>query len=130
MAQNSVILRTSFRYSLLLTLFSCVAVAVNGQAGGGVDSTGTGGQHAISGRLVFPSGQRADARLKVKLESSGNGELFVLADGNGTFTFRGLREGSYNVVVEVGNFFETASETIYRETTITDLRTDITIGPH
>ena len=129
MAQNSVILRTSFRYSLLLTLLSCVAVAVNGQAGGGVDTTGTGGQHSISGRLVFPSGQRADTRLKVRLESSGNGELFVLADGNGTFTFRGLRAGSYTVVVEGGDFFETARETLYIEPTITDRRTNMTVGP-
>jgi Flp pilus assembly protein TadD len=129
MAQNSLILRTSYRYLLLLTLLFCLALAANGQAGGGVDTTGTGGQHSINGRLVFPSGQRADARLKVRLESSGNGELFVLADGNGTFAFRALRAGSYTVVVEGGDFFETARETLYIEPTITDRRTNMTIGP-
>ena len=121
MAQNSSILSTTYRYLLPLTLFFCLAIVANGQAGGGVDTTGTGGQHAISGRLVFPSGQRADTRLKVRLESSGNGELFVFAD-NGSFTFRGLRAGTYTVVVEGGNFFETARETLYIEPTITDRR--------
>src|SRR5688572_9448854 len=128
MAQNSSILSTTYRYSLPLTLLFCLAIVANGQAGGGVDTTGTGGQHAISGRLVFPSGQRADTTLKVKLESSGNGELFVFAD-NGSFTFRGLRAGSYTVVVEGGDFFETARETLYIEPTITDRRTNMTVGP-
>ena len=128
MAQNSSILSTTYRYLLPLTLFFCLAIVANGQAGGGVDTTGTGGQHAISGRLVFPSGQRPDTKLKVRLESSGNGELFVFAD-NGSFTFRGLRAGTYTVVVEGGNFFETARETLYIEPTITDRRTNMTVGP-
>jgi Flp pilus assembly protein TadD len=127
MAQNRS-KRNSFRYSLLLTLLFCLTVAANGQGGGGVDTTGTGGQHAINGRLVFPSGQRADTRLKVRLESSGNGELFVLAD-NGSFAFRGLRSGSYTVVVEGGDYFETARETLYIEPTITDRRSNISVGP-
>lgn len=128
MAQNSSILRTTYRYSLLLTVLFCLAVAANGQAGAGVDTTGTGGQHAISGRLVFPSGQRADTRVKVRLESSGNGELFVFAD-NGSFAFRGLRSGTYTVVVEGGDYFETARETLYIEPTITDRRTNMVVGP-
>lgn len=129
MAQNPLNICSSSRYPLLLILLVSLAVVAHGQAGGGVDTTGTGGQHSISGRLVFPSGQRADARLKVRLESSGNGELNVLADGNGTFTFRGLRAGSYTVVVEGGDFFETARETLYIEPTITDRRTNVSVGP-
>lgn len=129
MAQNQINRRISCHYPFVLLMLLSLAVVANGQAGGGVDTTGTGGQHAISGRLVFPSGQRADTRLKIRLESSGNGELNVLADGNGTFTFRGLRSGSYTVVVEGGDFFETARETLYIEPTITDRRTNVAVGP-
>lgn len=129
MAQNSLILRNSCRYSLLFTFLLSLCVVAFGQAGGGVDTTGTGGNHTISGRLVFPSGQRADTRLKIRLESSGNGELNVFADANGTFTFRGLRAGSYTVVVEGGDFFEVARETLYIEPTITDRRTNLAVGP-
>ena len=129
MAQTQTNRHVSYRFPILLTLLFSVSVVANGQAGGGIDSVGTGGRHSISGRLIFPSGQRADARPKVRLESSGNGELTVLADSNGNFTFRSLRPGSYTVVVEGGDFFETARETLYIEPTITDARTNVAIGP-
>jgi len=129
MSQNQLNLRTSLRYPLFLTLLLSLSIAAHAQAGGGVDTTGTGGRHSISGRIMFPSGQRADSRLKVRLESSGNGDLNVLADGNGTFMFRGLTAGSYTVVVEGGDYFETARETLYIEPTLTDPRSNVAIGP-
>jgi len=131
MSQNQFKLRASCRYPLLLTLLFCMSIVGHAQGGGGagVDSTGTGGRHSISGRIMFPSGQRADSRLKVRLESSGNGDLNVLADGNGTFMFRGLTAGSYTVVVEGGDYFETARETLYIEPTLTDPRSNVAIGP-
>jgi len=130
MSQNQFKLRASCRYPLLLTLLFCMSIVGHAQGGGGagVDSTGTGGRHSISGRIMFPSGQRADSRLKVRLESSGNGDLNVLADGNGTFMFRGLTAGSYTVVVEGGDYFETARETLYIEPTLTDPRSNVAIG--
>ena len=100
-----------FSISLLL-LSSIVALA---QAGGGIDSTGTGGRHSITGRLVFPSGQRADSQLKVRLESTGQGELSVFSDVNGNFTFRSLIAGNYTVVIEGGEYFETVREGVFIE---------------
>lgn len=129
MAQNQINLPTLYRFPILLTLLLSMIVVAHGQGGAGVDTTGTGGRHSITGRLVFPSGQRSDARPKVRLESSGNGELTVLADGNGHFSFKSLRPGSYTVVVEGGDFFETARETLYIEPTITDARSNVAIGP-
>jgi tetratricopeptide (TPR) repeat protein len=85
------------------------------QGGGGVDSTGTGGKHAIQGSIYFPSGRRADLRVKVRLQNLNSGELFVLADSNGTFSFRSLAPGSYTVIVEGGDEYETARETVYIE---------------
>lgn len=127
MAQNQINIRAS--YPLLLTLVFSFAVAANGQGGAGIDTVGTGGRHSISGRVIFPSGQRADTRLKVRLESSGQGDLTVLADGNGNFMFRSLRSGSYTVIIEGGDFFEEARETLYIEPTITDARTNVSVGP-
>jgi Tfp pilus assembly protein PilF len=129
MAQNQINLPVFHRFPTLLTLLLALAVIANGQAGGGVDSTGTGGRHSISGRLVFPSGQRADARLKVKLESQTNGDLTVLADGNGSFMFRSLQAGSYTVVVDGGDFFETVRESIYIDPPVVDPRTNVSVGP-
>lgn len=90
----------------------CVA---NAQAGGGVESSGTGGRHMINGRVVFPSGQRSDARLKVRLESSGYGDLSVFSDMNGNFSFQSLKAGNYTVVIEGGDFYENVRENVFIE---------------
>lgn len=64
---------------------------------------------------MAPSGQRADLRLKVRLESSGFGDLSVLSDMNGNFSFRSLVPGRYTVVIEGGDFFETVRESVFIE---------------
>jgi tetratricopeptide (TPR) repeat protein len=100
--------------SLIVCLVLSVAVTAHAQAGG-TDMTGTGGRHTISGRLIFPSGQRADVRLKVRLESFGSGDLTVISDINGNFSFRSLKPGSYTVVIEGGESFESERETVFIE---------------
>ena len=84
--------------------------------GGGVDPTGTGGQHSIRGRIYFPSGRRSDLRVIVRLHSYNSGELSVLSDANGSFGFTGLIPGSYTVIVDGGDDYETVRETVYIET--------------
>jgi len=122
MAQKLFSLRLVFRYSILCALVLFLPLCAHAQSGGGVDLTGTGGLHSIAGRLVFPSGQRADLRLKIILESSGQGDLTVLSDANGSFAFRSLMAGNYVVVVEGGEFFETVRETVYIEPTTPSTR--------
>ena len=113
MAHHHISLRLFSCYSLLVTFLLLCVVAAQAQSGGGVDMTGTGGRHSISGRVVFPSGQRADLQLKVRLESPGVGDLTVLSDVNGRFSFRSLRAGNYTVIVEGGEFFETVRENVF-----------------
>ena len=113
------------RLFLLLIAAWCFACAstVYAQAGA-TDPTGTGGRHSIKGRLVFPSGQRADIRLKVRLESFGSGDLTVISDVNGNFGFQSLRPGSYIVVIDGGEHFESERETVLVESgTVTGRRT-------
>ena len=86
--------------------------SIHAQSGGGIDVTGTNGKHSISGRIYFPSGRSADARLKVRLESPNTGGLSVLADANGHFSFRGLSPGRYDIIVE-GDDYETARDYVY-----------------
>src|SRR5688500_1724059 len=113
MAQNHINFRLFYCYSILATLLVLAPIVATAQSGGGVDSTGTGGRHTISGRLIFPSGQRADLRLKIRLESPGVGDLSVLSDGNGNFTFQSLRPGNYSVIVDGGEQFDTVRENIF-----------------
>lgn len=103
---------------ILILLFLVSPPALRAQ--GGTDTTGTGGRHTIQGRLYFPSGRRADALMRVKLQSSNTGDLVVMADINGNFAFKGLSPGSYTIVVDGGDEFETARESVYIDT---DVRT-------
>ncbi|HET7114320.1 MAG TPA: tetratricopeptide repeat protein [Pyrinomonadaceae bacterium] len=129
MAQNHTTLQLFYRGSVLGLLLLSLAVVAQAQTGGGIDNVGTGGRNTLTGRLVFPSGQRADTRLKIKLESNGNGDVVVLADVNGNFAFRALQGGSYTVVVDGGDYYETVRESVYLDPPIVDPRTNTAIGP-
>ena len=109
----------------LLSALCCGGVA---RAQSGNEDTGTGGRHTIQGRVVFPSGRRADTRLKVRLQSSQSGELSVYTDSNGAFSFRSLEAGSYTVIIEGGDDFETTRESIYIEPDINSMVRGVT-GP-
>src|SRR6185436_18069031 len=108
--------------NLLLLLVVSAVPSVIAQSGGGVDQTGTGGRHSIQGRIYFPSGRRSDVRVKVKLENFQSGELSVLSDPNGSFSFKGLDPGSYIVVVDAGEEYEIQREPVYIDTDGTNTR--------
>jgi tetratricopeptide (TPR) repeat protein len=110
-------------FALLLAALSASAA----RAQIGVDDTGTGGKHVIQGRIVFPSGRRADTRLKVRLQTQSSGELSVYTDANGYFGFRSLESGSYTVIIEGGNDFETVRESIYIETDVNSMVRGVTL---
>jgi Flp pilus assembly protein TadD len=113
MAQNHFSTTLFYRYSVLLTLLLFSSVIAQAQSG--VDMTGTGGRHSISGRLIFPSGQRVNSQVKIRLEAAGEGDLTVLSDLNGNFSFRSLIAGNYTIVVDGGEFFETVRERVFIE---------------
>ncbi|MDT5061950.1 MAG: hypothetical protein QOH63_2409 [Acidobacteriota bacterium] len=98
-----------FAASILIVPFAVTYA----QGGGGTDSMGTGGRHTIQGRIFFPSGRNADLRAKVKLEGINTGGLYVLADPDGGFRFRNLEPGSYTIVIEAGEDYETVREPAY-----------------
>lgn len=115
--------------AFIIVLLSLVVPDALAQSGGGVDQTGTGGRHTIQGRIYFPSGRRNDVRIKVRLENFNSGELSVLSDPNGSFIFRGLEPGSYTVVVDAGEPYEIARESIYIDTDGSNARRGITLPP-
>jgi tetratricopeptide (TPR) repeat protein len=118
----------TFSVSVVVLLLG-LALPVLGQSGGGVDQTGTGGRHSIQGRIYFPSGRRSDVRVKVKLENFQSGELSVLSDPNGSFSFKGLDPGSYIVVVDAGEEYEIQREPVYIDTDGTNTRRGIVLPP-
>jgi len=117
------------RVLFLVIVFSSVVSTALSQSGGGVDSLGTGGRHTIKGRLYFPSGRRSDVPVKVKLLSLNFGELTVFSDANGSFSFKGLEAGSYTVVVEAGDDYEQARESVYIESEASNPRLGVVLPP-
>jgi tetratricopeptide (TPR) repeat protein len=86
-------------------------VASFGQ-GSGKSTVGTNGPHVITGYVFFPSGRRAEGSILVKLQSFNSGELSVIADSSGAFTFSALSPGNYTVVVNAGDDYETGREAV------------------
>jgi Tfp pilus assembly protein PilF len=126
------LLSTPFFHRRLLTALCAALLAAlccaAARAQSGNEETGTGGRHTIQGRIVFPSGRRADVRLKVRLQSSQSGELSVYTDSNGSFSFRSLEAGSYTVIIEGGDDFENLRESVYIEPDINSMVRGVT-GP-
>ncbi len=94
---------------LRVLLLISLPVAVLAQ-GSGRDSTGTGGNHIIQGKIFFPSGRRAEGSIQIKLQSYAAGEISTVADSSGSFTFTSLSPGNYTVIVNGGNDYEIARE--------------------
>ena len=108
--------RSSRRIPMLVITMTFV-LAVNARAQvGGIDTDpgdpGTGGKNMIQGRIFLPGGQRLDRRVKVKLRGLASGEQFQMSDDNGQFSFRRLQGGTYTLIVDAGQEFEVATESV------------------
>ena len=111
--------------AIILLLF--LPVVVLGQ-GSGRDSTGTGGNHVIQGKIFFPSGRRADGTIQIKLESNNSGEISTIADSNGSFTFTSLAPGNYTVVVIAGDDYEIAREGVTIDSDLNLARSGVSLN--
>lgn len=100
----------------VLTIAIVLLLPVGVIAQGGKASTGTGGNHLIQGYVFFPAGRRADGSIRIKLQSYNAGEIWVLADTSGTFSFPALAPGNYTVVVDAGGQYEIARERVFIDT--------------
>lgn len=103
---------TEVYFVLSMICVLLVPVAVSGQ-GNGRASTGTGGIHTIQGYVFFPSGRRAEGTIVVKLQPMNAGEITVLPDSSGAFVFNSLSPGNYTVVVNAGDEYEIARDSVY-----------------
>lgn len=108
----------------ILLLPSAVSAQGNGRA-----STGTGGIHQIRGYVFFPSGRRAEGTIVVRLQPINGGEITVIPDSSGSFIFGSLSPGRYTVVVDAGDDYEVARESVYIDTDLNLSRTGIRSPP-
>lgn len=102
-----------FRSLLIAVSCLCVVGAASAQRVSLESDTadvGTGGRYVIQGTLVFPSGQRVDRPMKVRLSTPMRGEISTMTDTNGRFLFRRLSPGSYTIVIDGGENYENVAE--------------------
>ena len=99
-----------FLLAIICVLFLPVAISAQGN---GRASTGTGGIHSIQGYVFFPSGRRAEGTIVVRLQPMNGGEITVIPDSSGAFTFSALSPGNYAVVVNAGDDYEIARDSVY-----------------
>lgn len=71
--------------------------------------SGLGGGNSIEGRVIMPSGQRLERRVKVKLATMTRGDITSMTDETGRFAFRGLPGGDYTVIIDGEQEFEPAT---------------------
>lgn len=109
--------------SLTVVVVFCTADKCFSQTS--VNSTGTGGRHTIQGSIFLPNGSRPEIPVKVELESTTYTPLSVFADRNGNFAFKSLSPGTYTIVVNAGEDFETAREYISIDPDIVSTRTTV-----
>lgn len=79
--------------------------------GEGLD-TGLGGGNSITGVVYDPFGQKMSRRIQVRLSTITRGDRISMTDDNGTFQFRGLVAGSYQLTIDKEKDFEPYSQSI------------------
>jgi len=115
--------RSNTRKAIVLVVFLVLILPLYVAAqGSGRSTTGTGGKHIVQGYVFFPSGRRAEGPILIKLQSYTSGELSVVADSGGSFIFSNLAPGTYTVIIDAGQNYELARETVMIDSDISSGR--------
>ena len=97
-----------------LVVFAALSVRAQGVMPGSSRGLPSGdGSNTIQGRVLFPPGQ-SGLQVKVNLEGVGASfsSMSTATDQDGTFRFRGIRPGTYSVVVDAGSQYEKGREPV------------------
>lgn len=115
MFDSSTLNRFSVRFSLVLIvgLFTIASVAAQG-VGSSRGLPGGEGRHMIKGRVFSPAGRPVEAGMKIRLEGQGDaaGSRTATTDLDGAFLFSNVVPGSYYVIIDQTDDFDTAREPV------------------
>ena len=98
---------------VLFSLVLVVRVAAQGIPPGSASTdTGLGGTNTIGGAILLSTGQRAEHRIMIRLQSMTRGDRITTSDEYGNFVFRGIPRGDYTIVIDKEKEFEPYVQTI------------------
>ena len=75
-------------------------------------NSGMIGNDQIQGHVFFPPGDKSGVRPLIKLQSLSSPEITGMTDQDGNFRFTHLRPDQYTVIVDGGDAYEKASDTV------------------
>jgi Flp pilus assembly protein TadD len=96
----------------LLLFFVVRATAQGIPPGSASTDTGFGGTNTIGGAILLSTGQRAEHRISVRLQSMTRGDRVTTSDEYGNFVFRGLPPGDFTLVIDKEKGFEPFVQTV------------------
>lgn len=105
--------RIAFQFLLIAFLGLCLvgpAYAQRPALDTDTGDMGTGGKFTLQGTVMFPSGQRVDRPLRVRLYTVTRGEISTMTDTNGRFVFRRLSPGNYTIIIDGDQNYEPVNE--------------------
>jgi tetratricopeptide (TPR) repeat protein len=102
---------SSRRIFALAVILSSYTVS-QAQSINGANTSGTFGNEVIQGKIYFPRGHKSAMRPVIKLRSDSSTELTTVANFDGSFSFTRLRPDSYTIIVNGGDEYENAFETV------------------
>lgn len=105
--------RIAFQFLLIAWFSLCLVGPASAQRASLETDTGdmgTGGKFTLQGTVMFPSGQRVDRPLKVRLYTLTRGEISTMTDTNGRFVFRRLAPGNYTIIIDGDQNYEAVNE--------------------
>ena len=108
---------SAFRIAFQLLLIAFVSLCLLGSAFAqrasletDTGEMGTGGKFTVQGTVLFPSGQRVDRPVTVRLFTPTRGEITTMTDTNGRFVFRRLSPGNYTITIDGDENYEAVNE--------------------
>jgi Tfp pilus assembly protein PilF len=113
--------RRSLLYSLYpaLLLFVLLSTSAHAQSVGAnrAELAGNGGNRTIKGQIYLPGGDTKTTHFKIRLENTDAGTLVTSTDADGQFNFNGLTAGSFTIVVEGTDEWDSMRESLYLDQT-------------
>jgi TolA-binding protein len=101
----------SLRFVILALLLIVPVVSASAQGvGSGRTLSATSGSNILQGRLYFPFEPKDGKRVRVRLTGTDFQEQSTVSDQDGAFTFNGLPNGHYTIIVEGSKEFDPVSE--------------------